>query len=77
MADMWKLIYTAAKEFRVQVFATTHSYDCVHSLATICRSDAGARSDVTIQRIEADRTKAIPFTERQILIAADRQIEVR
>jgi predicted ATPase len=36
MADMWKLISETAKALNVQVFATTHSFDCVHSLAAIC-----------------------------------------
>jgi len=77
MADMWKLIYNAAKQFNVQVFATTHSYDCVHSLATICQSEVTENSQVTIQRIESSRQRAIPFTEAEIKVAADRQIEVR
>jgi hypothetical protein len=29
MSQMWGLIFNAAKELDVQVFATTHSYDCV------------------------------------------------
>src|SRR5206468_10271805 len=39
MADMWRLIFGAAKELDVQVFATTHSFDCIQSLATVCVSD--------------------------------------
>ena len=32
MADMWKLIAQTAAELDVQVFATTHSSDCVTAL---------------------------------------------
>jgi hypothetical protein len=77
MEDMWRLVFSAAKEFNVQVFATTHSYDCVHSISSICRSDIGTISDVTIQRIEANKSVAVPFTEAEIRMAADRQIEIR
>jgi predicted ATP-dependent endonuclease of OLD family len=77
MSDMWSLIFSAAKEFNVQVFATTHSYDCVQSLATICRSEVDDISEVTIQRIEEKKRRAIPFSEAEIKIAAERQIEVR
>jgi hypothetical protein len=77
MAEMWRLIFGAAQEFHVQVFATTHSYDCVHSLSTICAADAEARRHVTIQRIEAGKHKAIPYDEREIKLAAERHIEVR
>jgi predicted ATPase len=77
MADMWKLVYEAANLFNVQVFATTHSYDCVHSLATICAPGMSDRGVVTIQRIEQNKTKSVPFSESEIKMAADRQIEIR
>jgi AAA15 family ATPase/GTPase len=76
MSDMWRLISGAAQELDVQVFATTHSFDCIQSLATVCVS-TNARSAVTLQRIETGRRKAIPYSEAEIKIAAERQIEVR
>jgi hypothetical protein len=76
MSDMWKLIFNAAKELDVQVFATTHSYDCVYSLAQIC-ADADERNPITVQRIEPGKSKAIPYAQNEIRIAADREIEVR
>lgn len=77
MEDMWRLISTAAKDFNVQVFATTHSDDCVRSLAAICHSEQTADNQVSIQRIEIGRSRAVPFTEPEIRIAAERGIEVR
>ena len=77
MADMWKLIAQTAAELDVQVFATTHSSDCVTSLAEICHPDVEAGSQVTIQRIESGRESAVPYSEAEIRIAAERHIEVR
>lgn len=77
MADMWRLIAETAKELNVQVFATTHSYDCVHSLSVICHADVTNNSEVTLQRIDPSKKRAIPFTEAEIRMAAERQIEVR
>jgi ABC-type branched-subunit amino acid transport system ATPase component len=77
MADMWRLVREAAELFNVQVFATTHSYDCVHSLAKICREVDDAESAITIQRIESNHKKAIPYTEADIRVAAERNIEMR
>jgi len=77
MADMWKLINEAAELFNVQVFATTHSYDCTHSLAGICKEVEDAKSEITIQRVEAGKERAVPFTEAEILAAAARNIEMR
>ncbi len=76
MSDMWRLIFNAAKELDVQVFATTHSYDCVYSLAHIC-ADADERNPITVQRIEPGKSTAIPYAQNEIKIAADREIEVR
>jgi hypothetical protein len=76
MSQMWSLIYSAARDLDVQVFATTHSYDCVYSLAQIC-SDVAMQRSVTVQRIEPGKRRAIPYDEDEISIAASRDIEVR
>jgi energy-coupling factor transporter ATP-binding protein EcfA2 len=76
MSQMWKLIFNAAKEFDVQVFATTHSYDCVYSLAQICSKRASSDS-VTVQRIDPDKHSSVPYDEDEITIAASQEIEVR
>lgn len=73
MTEMWQWILKVAKEFDVQVFATTHSFDCVESLA---RASAG-REDVTVQRIEAGKRKPIPYDEEVLRAAAKHHIEVR
>lgn len=75
MADMWKLISGSAKEFNIQVFATTHSYDCIHSLASICTPDS--RDEVTIQRLEVGKASTVPFSADEIVSAAKNYIEVR
>jgi predicted ATPase len=77
MAAMWTLVAETAQMLNVQVFATTHSYDCVKSLAVICKSDHAANTQVSIQRIEPNRNKAVRYTESQILMASERHIEVR
>lgn len=76
MADMWRLVFDAAEHLDIQVFATTHSDDCVYSLASICRDDESARG-VTIQRTEAGRTRSVAYSEAEIEAAAEHRIEVR
>lgn len=76
MADMWRLIYATAKELDVQVFATTHSYDCVYALASICNADVETNSDVTIQRMETFRNHAVPYSEAEISAVAERKLDV-
>jgi hypothetical protein len=76
MEQMWRFINTVSKENRTQVFATTHSNDCVHALASIC-SDNESATDVTIHRLEENKRRTIPFSESEIRIAADSNIEIR
>lgn len=76
MEKMWDFVNKVSKKFQIQVFATTHSYDCVYALASICR-EAEKAEEISIQRIEAGKNRAISFSESEIRIAAERHIEVR
>jgi AAA15 family ATPase/GTPase len=77
MERLWRLIYEAAQKYNIQILATTHSHDCYQALATICRENVSAGSNVTIQRIERGRDHAIAYSEQEIIAAAERYIEVR
>lgn len=74
-AEMWRMVKKAAESLDVQVFATTHSRDCIYALAQIARADVTDGSDVTIQRIEGEC--AVAYNEQEIVLAAERGIEVR
>ena len=74
MEGMWRMIGKRAAALSVQVFATTHSRDCYESLAAIAKSEP---DDVTIQRIDRSREKAVRFSREAILAAVERSIEVR
>ena len=63
--------------YDVQLIATTHSWDCYHSLAVICRDEVSDGSDVTISRIESGREEAVSYTEQEIKAAAEFDIDVR
>jgi AAA15 family ATPase/GTPase len=77
MSDMWRLVERTAERLNVQVFATTHSRDCYESLASIAHESVTENSKVTIQRIEREKGTTVAFTERDIVIAAERGLEVR
>lgn len=77
MSDMWKLIWKTAKNLNVQVFATTHNSDCWTSLASIAEQEDATEDGIRIHRIEKGKETSVVFTEPQIVIAAEREIEVR
>lgn len=77
MSDIWKMLWTTAKRLDVQVFATTHNNDCWESLASIVKDESTEQDKITIQRIERDRKTAVNFSDIEIKIAAEEDIEVR
>lgn len=77
LADMWRLIFGAAKELNVQVFATTHSSDCIRSLAELCYEETDVSENVTLHRIERGEAKSIQYTAQEIESAAMNRVEVR
>ncbi len=40
MTDVWKLVVSTADRLNIQVFATTHSLDCIRGLAEVCRGNS-------------------------------------
>jgi ABC-type cobalamin/Fe3+-siderophores transport system ATPase subunit len=77
LSNMWKLIWETAKRLDIQVFATTHNSDCWTSLAEIANTENPGDDGIMIHRIEKGKPSSVVFTERQVVIAAERGIEVR
>ncbi len=77
LEEVWRLVCETANKLDVQVFATTHNSDCWTSLATVIRESGVDPPEVSIQRIEADKSRAIAFSAEEMIIAAERGIEVR
>lgn len=76
MSRMWKLMYQVAADLNVQVFATTHSFDCVHSFAALAEESV-IPEPISIQRITAGKTKAVPYNIDELRAVAAQDIEVR
>jgi predicted ATPase len=77
MANLWKLLWNASNRLNVQVFATTHSSDCWKSLEIISDQSMQADNSVSIHRIEHSAKESVVFTNSQLVIAAEKGIEVR
>jgi hypothetical protein len=77
MFEMWKLVVETAQRLDVQVFATTHSRDCYESLAAVLRDIDAAPGTAAIHRVERDKGRTVVYDQRQIVIAAEDDIEVR
>jgi hypothetical protein len=78
LTDMWRLILETAVKRNAQVFATTHSWDCVKSfreaLSTMPDDDVGL-----LIRLEPQdgHIQAISYSRDELTVAIEHGIEVR
>lgn len=75
--DLWRLIFRVASRLNVQVFATTHSWDCIEAFQQASRSEQEVEG--LLIRLESKKGSIIAtlFDERQLGIATREHIEVR
>jgi len=73
----YRMILEAAQELNVQVFATTHSFECIKAFSRAATE--GKVSDVALIRIEDHNgdLRAVEYSEEELEIARAQDIEVR
>ncbi len=72
---LWEIIYSLSKSLNVQVFATTHSNDCIKSFVEADTNNAGKL--IRLENIEG-KISAVPFNDKERLkFAVDQNIEIR
>ncbi|NMB17770.1 MAG: AAA family ATPase [Firmicutes bacterium] len=78
LPKLWRFIFDVARRSKVQVFATTHSWDCVEAFG---RAATDYRADMksTLIRLENRKGKisGVEFTEQELDIVTADGIEVR
>jgi len=77
LEKMWQFVVETARRLDVQVFATSHSGDCVRALAWLQSDNPSLASDVSVHRIEKGLDAAVVYSAAEIETAAQHQIEVR
>ena len=77
MEDMWRLVVEGADRSNVQVFATTHSYDCIKGLGDLVRSRPDLAELVAVHKVHRRLEQAVAIPGGEIPIAVEQDIEVR
>ena len=77
MEDLWRLVICAARDGNVQVFATTHSYDCVKGLASLLEREPELAEEVSLQKLERRLPQAVAFDGEKVPGAIAHNIELR
>ena len=75
--DYWRMVFQTAHESNVQVFATTHSWDCVRGFAQAAGENEDVEGVLVRLEKEEDGLRAVRYSERRLKIAAEQRIEVR
>lgn len=77
--DLWNFVIDLAEELNVQVFATTHSYDCWTALADTVdsRIESGKEPSVSMSRLQAGFDRNVLYTSESLRAAAEIGSEVR
>ncbi len=77
MDDMWRLVVETARKSSVQVFATTHSYDCIRGLSSLVESRPDLAGEVSIHKIGRSIRKAVNLDAEDVKAVVEQNIEVR
>jgi predicted ATP-dependent endonuclease of OLD family len=73
---MWRLVFEMARKLDIQVFATTHSWDCISAFQRAAQTSEAEGILVRLQHTR-EETVATEFDEDELEVATRRQIEVR
>jgi len=77
LESMWRIVVETARRLDVQIFATSHSGDCVRALAWLQSDEPELASEVSVHRVETGSNTAVPYSAAEIQTAARHHIEVR
>ncbi len=76
--EIWKVILEVSKKLNVQVFATTHSQECIESYARVAKrlEDEGIAM-ITMARNSNNELKALVWNQKQFFSEMEQNHEVR
>lgn len=77
LEQLWRALIELSRLLDVQIFATTHSGDCIRSLAWLIEDQPSFGPDVSLHRIEPGLETSVRYGAEEIAMAARHHVEVR
>jgi AAA15 family ATPase/GTPase len=77
ITKMWQLLIETARRLDVQVFASTHSLDCLQALARVCEEKPDLAGEVAVHRIHSDREVATRYSAGELALSVRHEMEIR
>ncbi len=71
------MILRTARENNIQVFATTHSFDCVRGFAQAATETEDVSGVLVRLEREEQETRCVRYSEEELAAASEYNIEVR
>ncbi len=75
--NLWKLVFKTARDLNVQVFATTHSWDCIEAFQRAACEDTSSEGYLIRLGWKRDEIVATVYDENDLAIVTRDHIEVR
>ncbi len=77
MSGMWRLLVEVARKSRLQLFATTHSQDCILGLASMIKSHPELADEVSVHKIDTSLAQAVSAHGMDIPVAVESGVDLR
>ncbi len=74
---IWQLVFRLAKRLNVQVFATTHSQDCVKAFSSVWQDDEDAATFHRLDRDARNGVKVTTYDRSMLSDSVETEVEVR
>jgi len=75
---LWGIIFKLSQKLKIQVFATTHSDDCISAFSTVTNSKEYKNLGKLIKLEKVNKEiKAVDFNSKELSIAENQNIELR
>jgi len=80
LSVLWKTILKAVFDNNVQLFVTTHSYECIQAMTTAYQSSGRNKDFISLFRIEKDKSgrhHAFQYESDTLIAGIEKDFEVR
>jgi AAA domain, putative AbiEii toxin, Type IV TA system/AAA ATPase domain len=75
--ELWRLVFRLAKRLNVQVFATTHSQDCVRAFSSAWQDDEHTATFHRLDRDSRNGVKVTTYDRSTLSDSVETEVEVR
>ena len=76
-SELWRFVFQLAHRLNVQVFATTHSWDCIKGFQKAAQENTDEKGMLVRLSLKKDEVAATLFDEEDLAVVTREQIEVR